>query len=107
MDEYREIPDHLLESLDGYLRYGHDPGSGLSAILRNDLMETFRRCDDQTLMVLPLLARYIYNSIPAAAWGSDARVERWRQRSRLWRATVVEQCYHPTYVMTRRARART
>ena len=83
----------LLEShkatIDRYLEHGVDPGSGIGAILENDLGAVMRRVDNETLMLMPELLRYLQSRGVPEAWGSAEKVREWKRLKRA-HATAFE-----------------
>lgn len=76
------LPDNLIRyhgGLERYLNHGIMPGSFLTAVLENKLMESYRAADDDSLRQIPSLIKYLYNHFPMAAWGSPERVAAWTQ----------------------------
>lgn len=78
--------DHLIDGLARFFNDGIRPGHFLTAVLTNDLHETFARADDITRAAIPKLMELLYNHAPAAAWGSHGHYVSWhgaKQFSRL------------------------
>lgn len=80
------IPETLHGGLVRYLVDGIRPGSFLSAVLENDLLEAVLRAEPVVnLVALPALMRFLVNEAPSASWGNPDRVTLWtaeRQRVR-------------------------
>lgn len=72
------IPEHCRDGLAGYLtkEYKHI-GSFLTALLSNDLKETFARADDVNSAAIQSYICFLYNCAPSGSWGSPARVKDW------------------------------
>ena len=75
------IPPRILEALQRYIEYGCQPGGFVTAVLTNNLFDAAVRADDESLKALPEIARHIYNNFPAEAWGSEAIVKKWMNKT--------------------------
>jgi hypothetical protein len=87
VDIYARIPLQMLSALELYLRRGIWPGDGLGAVLTNDLSGCMQRWDD--VVPLKLIYRYIWNRLPATAYGSEDDVIRWCQLTNEQRAKLL------------------
>jgi hypothetical protein len=67
----------IQESLDRYAQHGVETGGFLRAVLSNDLKEACLRADEENQEALYQIVKYIWNHLPAACWGSPAKVEAW------------------------------
>jgi hypothetical protein len=65
------------DAIDLYVAKGVDPGGFLTAVLENNLVESFSRADSYNTDSMPNIVRYIYNHIPNTCWGSKEIVETW------------------------------
>lgn len=74
-DEYYPIREDLFGALERYLNHGIMPGSFLTAVLENNLMEAFGRADIDNSYNLKNIVGYIYNHLPSNSWGSAVRVK--------------------------------
>jgi hypothetical protein len=81
-DGYR-VPEHTQDALRNYVEHGLEPGSFLTAVLTNDLFGALGRADYMNKVYLEEICRWIYNEIPADAWGSREAVDLWIERIRL------------------------
>lgn len=72
-----EVPEHLHGGLIRYLTSGIPPGHFLTAVLENNLAESFSRADENSRAGLFNLVRFLYNDVPSTAWGSRAKVDAW------------------------------
>lgn len=75
------IPSHTLAGIDRYVNEHIATGGFLDAVLSNKriskLFEALGRADDCNRACLFEICEYIYNYIPAEAWGSPAKVQNW------------------------------
>lgn len=60
-----------------YIENGIEPGSFLTAVLENDLMEAFGRADDINRERLFDYCSFLYNEAPPACFGSKEKVKLW------------------------------
>jgi len=74
-DEHYPIREDLYGALERYLNNGIMPGSFLTAVLENNLMEAFGRADHMNEANMKNIVGYIYNHLPSNAWGSKERVQ--------------------------------
>lgn len=71
------VPRYTALALAEYIVYGHSVGGFLQAILKNDLMNAISRADKENLEALKDICIYVYNRIPACAWGSPEHYYDW------------------------------
>jgi hypothetical protein len=71
------VPVHLHEGLIYYGVHRVQPGEFLLAVLSNDLRESFARADEESAAGMQAIVTWVYNEIPAAAWGSPGAVRSW------------------------------
>lgn len=90
--QYREffIPDHMVEGLDLWIEQGILPGSFLTAVLCNDLMDACGRADELNILNLPAYCAYLYNEAPSTCFGSPEKVRAWVERKASERAAMKD-----------------
>lgn len=76
-EDWLLVPEHLREGLRIYILDGCPPVGFLTAVLENDLCESFARADEKSRAGLGDLVCFLYNHVPAGAWGSSYRVATW------------------------------
>lgn len=74
-DSHYPIRDDLYGALERYLNHGIMPGSFMTAVLENNLMEAFGRADICNEANMKNIVGYMYNNIPSNTWGSPERVK--------------------------------
>lgn len=74
------IPARTLETLTAYRDRGVPPGGFVRACLENDFCGAATRADFHNAAALSEIARFIYSSIPAVAWGSPEKVNNWLEK---------------------------
>lgn len=79
-DKYYPISDYIYGALERYLNNGIMPGSFMTAVLENNLMEAFGRADSFNTENMKNIVGYVYNHIPGNAWGSKERVNEWLEQ---------------------------
>jgi len=72
-----EIPDHMTGAIGRYIEHGILPGSFLTAVLENNLIEAVGRADSVNVHELPAYVGYLYNEAPADCYGSKELVSAW------------------------------
>jgi hypothetical protein len=60
-----------------YIEHGIRPGGFLSALLSNDLKETFARADDVNSKCVRNYIQFFYSTAPNACWGSPELMQEW------------------------------
>ena len=71
------LPQHMQDGVRLYLDKGVKPGSFLTAVLSNNLVEAFKTADVTNIMNMQRWATWLYNDCPVGAWGSLDKVESW------------------------------
>jgi len=77
------IPERMMAGIRLYVDHGVPPGGFLTAVLENDLSGAVGHADAENLRNLPAYVTYLYNEVPAACWGSPAKVAAWRGKQSL------------------------
>ena len=72
-----DVPRHLRDGLDRYLRDRILPGGCLQSVLAADLVAFARRADPITLQALPALVCFLEFYAPPESWGDRDRVLAW------------------------------
>ena len=74
------IPENTLDGLKRYSQERIPPGSFLTSVLENDLLESFSWADKENREVLYEIVCYCYNELPYDCWGSPEKVRKWLNR---------------------------
>lgn len=75
---YDKIPvSYMRDAMEQYLEHGIGPGSFLTAVLANDLMEAAGRADHNNQAALFEWAAWLYNYAPRGSFGSYEAVSAW------------------------------
>lgn len=82
------IPEYTKQCIDDYVQKGVPLGDFLTAVMANDLMESYRRADENNTKHMHDIVKYVYNYTPVICHGSYAIVEEWLQRHRDERAKL-------------------
>jgi len=77
-----------------YLEEGVPPGSFLSAVLANNLVQAFARADETNRAAMFRFAMFLHNEAPLDAWGSEQAVRDWVQSK--WEERVAA---NPAYTL--------
>ena len=79
MSEYIEASRHLPlgDSLVRYIERGYPVGGFLTAVLTNNLVESYGRADSRNIEVLRAYVSFLYNNCPTGCWGSREKVDAW------------------------------
>ncbi len=71
------IPDNLHDGIMRYIAHGIQPGSFLTAVMANDLTESFARADMHSRATLFFIVEWLYQHCPITARGSNEAVRAW------------------------------
>ena len=74
------IPENMVADIVSYVRFSREPGNFLMSVLCNDLVKACMYADQHNVANLPAYAAYLYNEVPAMAWGSQELVTKWLAR---------------------------
>lgn len=87
MSDYRThivmVPAHCRAGLLEYIEHGTPVGGFLTALLSNDLKETYARADDENRGAVLSYVQFLYSHAPSTCWGSPKRVEDWIEQGGL------------------------
>ena len=82
MLKYELLPEHCRDGMRLYVEHGIMPGSFMTAVLENNLVEAFAHADDINIHRMFDYANFLYNELPGNAWGSSAIVLAWAEARR-------------------------
>jgi len=77
------LPEHMQEGAKAYVEHGRMPGGFMHAVLTNDLVGAVGHADATNAEALQEWVRWMYNDIPAPAWGSEEAVLEWIEQDGL------------------------
>lgn len=77
------IPSHMVDGICDYIIFGVPPGGFLTALLSNDLKESFGRADDMNQRAMRQWVMFMYNEMPSQAQGSPEKVQAWLEHAGL------------------------
>jgi hypothetical protein len=69
--------EDVKRTIDDYVIKRYQPGSFIRSVLENDLMGAFAKADEDNILDMHQIVKYVYNNLPSAAWGSRDIVDRW------------------------------
>jgi hypothetical protein len=72
-----KVSEDTLESFSRYVYHKIPMGDFLTAVLSNDLKESFYRADYINQNNMFGIVSFCYNELPAICWGSHERIEGW------------------------------
>jgi hypothetical protein len=78
----RNLPSHMWEATLGYLLYGYPIGDFMSAVMENDLKESFARADWINEQAMKRWAEFLYGVMPVSpvrSFGSKEVVKEWQR----------------------------
>ncbi len=87
--ESSEVPPTLHNGLVLYLTQGIRPGSFLTAVLSNQLVQAVNAGDESSLAALVPLVRWLYMAAPALSWSSESNMQAWIQMNRRQRGSTA------------------
>jgi len=71
------VPQHMRDGLKLYFDRGIPPGSFMTAVLNNDLKESFGRADEVNRDNLFEIVSFLFCDAPIICWGSPEAVRAW------------------------------
>src|SRR5210317_1897853 len=74
-----ELPARMHGGIARYFMKGIVPGRFLSAVLCNDLINSFGAADDENRHIIWNYCSFLYNHAHAGSWGSPKAVEEWNR----------------------------
>jgi len=80
---YGKLPAHMQESARRYVEDGADVGGFLTALLSNNLLETYGKADSANIKAIPAWLAFLYWEAPSTCWGSVAKVKGWQKNGGL------------------------
>lgn len=69
-------PPHLQQSITEFVTFGRPTGGFLRAVIENDLLESVARADPQNVVLLPHVAQFVRENVPASLLGSAEAYDR-------------------------------
>lgn len=72
------IPEHMREAISLYVLDGVPVDGFLQAVLSNDFMQAFAKADSENTYSMHGWARFLYNHVPSACFGSPESYENWK-----------------------------
>lgn len=78
--DYSKLPSHIQGGARRYIEHGVKPGDFLTAVICNDLKESFGRADEINTARMFDIVDFFYNEAPAGCWGSKGRMKDWIER---------------------------
>ena len=77
MIDYSSLPEHMQEGMRLYIERGIVPGSFLTAVLENNLIEAFGMADHINQAHMKEWCAFVYNELPGNCHGSPEIVSAW------------------------------
>ena len=74
---YSKLPSHIQKGVQRYIEHGVKPGDFLTAVICNDLKESFARADETNIERMFDIVSFFYNEAPLWCWGSPERMKNW------------------------------
>ena len=71
------IPAHMQWSMEAWIFDGHKPGDFLTAVLENNLEQSFGRADETNRAALFNYCRFLYSDAPIGCHGSKENFASW------------------------------
>ena len=75
--DYNILPEHLRPGTKRYIEERIQPGNFLTAVICNNLKESFARADDICLERMFNIVDFFYNQAPMNCWGSEEKMKAW------------------------------
>ena len=75
---YSKVPvDYMVEGVRLYIEHGVPPGHFLTALFSNNLMESYKRADENNTAAMQRWVAFMYWEMPNPSQGSPERVAAW------------------------------
>ena len=74
MLNYKTLRVPLRRPMRLYVEYGINPGSFLTAVLCNQLFQSFANADAWNLAAMQSIVGWVYDEMPSTIWGDPERV---------------------------------
>uniref|UniRef100_A0A6M3K816 Uncharacterized protein n=1 Tax=viral metagenome TaxID=1070528 RepID=A0A6M3K816_9ZZZZ len=71
------VPNYMRESVLNYIEHGIPVGDFLTAIICNNLKESYLCADENNLLNIPAYVNFFYNHAPSTCWGSKEKMDAW------------------------------
>ena len=81
--DYTLLPSGLRRGVQEYIEHGRLPGGFLTAVIQNNLSESFGSADENNRRRLFDIVQFFYNEAPSACWGSKEAMVAWVKRGGL------------------------
>jgi hypothetical protein len=78
-----QIPEYMRPGILRWIEEGIIPGGFLTAVIENNLRESFDKADDQNMFRIHSYLLFFYNCAPAPCWGSIKKVKEWANKGGL------------------------
>jgi len=75
--KWREVPEHLKESIDRYVKLGVPTGGFLRCCLANDLKGAVTTADQKNIHLIQAIVMWLVLKIPYNCHGSEEIVSKW------------------------------
>ena len=73
--DYSKLPEHIRQGVRLYIEKGVRPGGFLSAVITNNLVESFARADRINRDKMSDIVNFLYWEAPRKCWGSEEKME--------------------------------
>ena len=77
MERSADLPEPTRTGLADYIVYGIEPGSFLSALLKNDLRGTVTLADKDNMSLIWRYVTLLYHEAPSLSYGSEKNFHDW------------------------------
>ena len=74
---YEILPEHIRGGMQRYIENCIPPGDFLTAVICNDLKNSFGLADDINKKRLFDIVNFMYNEAPSLCWGSYEKMNSW------------------------------
>lgn len=79
-NEHTFVPHHMRDGYKLWIERGILPGSFGTAVLTNNLAESFARADHINEMYIKSTVSWLYNYAPSDCWGSQDKVKKYADK---------------------------
>ncbi len=76
---YSKLPESSRGAMKRYIEYGIEPGSFLTAVIENNLSESFACADENNRFLLFDIVSWFYSTAPMQCWKSRENRIAWQE----------------------------
>ncbi len=76
---HRRVPSHIVDGFVLWVTHGLKPGQFVTAVLENNLANSFLRADPTNRRAMLEIVTFVYEDLPLTCWGSKEKMKAWAE----------------------------